>query len=224
MQKVFRYIKSDDFAIVIAVASVLVQSFHSFTAFYRVSSLNGTLAGVIQAVIFALVIDAAILFYTVRSKKDVVLFASVFLVLINGYYYWVHFQALTPDFIFGVFVSILIPVTQYYYSEEITGLAFFKDDRESELTQTNLKLFREKIELETKVGELSSEATDLKHANAILKTELSDFLEDRDLISSDYKNLKIAHEETILANSAMSRLLGEAKSRRGSSRINSQSG
>lgn len=115
---IIKKLKSNEFAVIVAVLSVLVQSFHSYYAFYNVSSLKGTGWGVAQAVLFAIVFDMAILFYTVRNKKDVVLGAAFFLVLINAYYYYQHL-GFTFEFIFGCFLSVIIPVTQYYYSEEI---------------------------------------------------------------------------------------------------------
>jgi hypothetical protein len=113
-----KFLKSNEFAITVAILSVLVQSFHSYTAFYNMSSLKGTIAGIIQAVLFAIVVDLAILFYTVRGKKDVVLFASVFLFVINGYYYFSHW-GFSFELIFAAFLSLLVPITQYFYSEAI---------------------------------------------------------------------------------------------------------
>jgi hypothetical protein len=112
------FIRSNNFALTCAILSVLVQSFHSFYAFYNMSSLRGSAWGIVQAVLFAIVVDLAILFYTVRGKKDVVMFASAFLFIINGYYYFSHF-GVSYELVFAGFLSILIPVTQYYYSEEI---------------------------------------------------------------------------------------------------------
>src|SRR6478609_3057975 len=90
IMNLLRKLKSNEFALTVAILSVIVQSFHSYTAFYNISSLKGTGWGICQAVLFAAVFDFAILFYTVRNKKDVVLGASIFMVIINIYYYYQH--------------------------------------------------------------------------------------------------------------------------------------
>lgn len=116
--KLLHFLRSNTFALSLAIGSILAQSFHSFVAFYNMSSLKGTAWGIVQAVIFAIIVDGAILFYTVRGKKDVVMFASVFLVIINGYYYFNHLGA-SWELLFAGFLSLLLPVTQYFYSEEL---------------------------------------------------------------------------------------------------------
>lgn len=114
-----KLLKSNTFAIYIAIASVIVQSFHSFYAFYKISSLNGTGWGIAQAVLFALIVDCAVLFYTVRKNTKVTWMAAFVMVLINLYVYFIHL-GLTFDFILGVLISFVIPVSNYFYSEEIT--------------------------------------------------------------------------------------------------------
>ncbi len=113
-----RSIKSNQFALWVAILSVVVQSFHSYTAFYNTSSLQGTSWGVAQAILFSVVIDLAILFYTVRNRKDIAIWAALVMVVINSYYYWQHWGA-SFEFIFGVFLSLIIPTSVYFYSEEI---------------------------------------------------------------------------------------------------------
>jgi hypothetical protein len=113
-----RFLKSNLFAIIIAILSVIVQSFHSYIAFYNTSSLKGSAWGVAQAVLFSLVIDSAILFYTVRNKKNVALGFSIAMILINTYYYFQHL-GISFEFAFGVFLSLIIPISVYFYSEEI---------------------------------------------------------------------------------------------------------
>lgn len=111
-------LKSNEFAIIIAILSVLVQSFHSFTVFYNVSSLKGTFWGIAQAVLFAVIIDMAILFYTVRRNIKVTWMAGFIMVLINCYYYYSHL-GIGVELILGGLLSLVIPVSVYYYSEEI---------------------------------------------------------------------------------------------------------
>lgn len=117
-KRIVSLIKSSEFAVWIAILSVVVQSFHSYTAFYNTSSLQGSTWGVAQAVLFSVVIDLAILFYTVRNRRDVASYAALCMVVINAYYYYQHL-GLSFSFGFGVFLSLLIPVSVYYYSEEI---------------------------------------------------------------------------------------------------------
>lgn len=113
-----KVIKSNQFALWVAILSVIVQSFHSYTAFYNTSSLSGTGWGIAQAVLFAVVIDLAILFYTVRQRKDIALYAAFVMVIINSYYYYQHL-GLSFQFVFGCFLSLIIPTSVYFYSEEI---------------------------------------------------------------------------------------------------------
>jgi hypothetical protein len=141
-----RKLKSNEFALAVAILSVIVQSFHSYTAFYNISSLKGTGWGICQAVLFAAVFDFAILFYTVRNKKDVVLGASIFMVIINIYYYYQHL-GLTFEFIFGCLIAMIIPTTQYYYSEEIKEPEIadveYETNEERELREANNQLQHE---------------------------------------------------------------------------------
>lgn len=113
-----KFLKSNNFAITIAILSVLVQSFHSFSVFYRLSSIQDTVWGIMQAVMFSLVIDLAILFYTVRKNVKVTWMAGFVMVLINVFYYYTHL-GISFELIMGGLLSLVIPVSVYYYSEEI---------------------------------------------------------------------------------------------------------
>lgn len=111
-------LRSAEFGTLVAILSVAVQSFHSYTAFYRTSSLVGTGWGIAQAILFAIVFDIAILFFTLRKNNSVVFGASIFMFIINVYYYYQHL-GLTFAFAFGCLLSMILPIMQYYYSEEI---------------------------------------------------------------------------------------------------------
>jgi len=186
-----KIIKSNDFALTVAIMSVLVQSFHSFTAFYNMSSLKGTFWGVIQAVLFAIVVDLAILFYTVRNKKDVVLFASTFLFVINAYYYYSHW-GFTWELLFASFLSILIPVTHYYYSDEI----------KEEISSTEKEDVN--FDLMVKVQELEGQNNILKKSYSSLQAL---FTKNKNL-SNEY-NIVIEHRDQLLSrNSLLSEALG----------------
>lgn len=111
-------IKSSTFALCVAILSVLLQSFHSYTAFYNMSSLKGSIWGISQAILFAIVIDLAILFYTVRNKTTIALWAAVMMFIINAYYYF-QYWGFAPQLYFGCFLAAIIPASVYFYSEEI---------------------------------------------------------------------------------------------------------
>src|SRR5882672_3966359 len=117
-QSLIQILRSNTFAIYISIASVVVQSFHTFFAFYKISSLNGTVWGIAQAVLFSIIVDAAILFYTVRKNTKVTWMAAFIMVIINLYVYYTHL-GLSFDFVLGVLISFVIPVSNYFYSEEI---------------------------------------------------------------------------------------------------------
>lgn len=116
--RLLSFLRSNNFALTIAILSVIVQSFHSYTAFYNTSTLKGTAWGMAQAVLFAVIIDLAILFYTVRRRTDIARLAALVMVIINSYYYY-QSLGISFEFIFGVFLSLIIPVSVYFYSEEI---------------------------------------------------------------------------------------------------------
>lgn len=153
--KVLTYLRSNQFAIMIAILSVLVQSFHSFTAFYNTSALKDGW-GIAQAILFAVVIDLAILFYTVRGRRDIALYAAVAMVTINAYYYYQHL-GITFEFIFGCFLSLIIPVSVYFYSEEIK-----EDEGPSAAGKLIEKLEREKRVLLERNEVLSDELDEVK--------------------------------------------------------------
>lgn len=115
--KIVLAIKSKDFAVITAIISMLVQTPHTAVAFADLSSLPPAWSWV-QAIVFALVIDMAILVYTVRNRVDIALGAAIIMFLINIYYY----SHLYPDYLsmgFGVLMAAVIPISVYYYSEEI---------------------------------------------------------------------------------------------------------
>lgn len=119
-KSLLQIIKSNQFALWIAILSVVVQSFHSFKVFYNASSLSGTAWGIAQGILFAIVIDLAILFYTLRNRRDIALGAALSMFIINAWYYYTHIGTIWDlNFLFGCFISAIIPVSVYFYSEEI---------------------------------------------------------------------------------------------------------
>jgi hypothetical protein len=180
-------LRSNQFALFIAILSVIVQSFHSFTAFYATSSLqNGW--GIAQAVLFALVIDLAILFYTVRGRRDIAMYAAVAMVMINGYYYYQHL-GITFQFAFGCFLSLIIPISVYFYSEEIKD-----DDGENslrhyrimcnDLAAANQDLKKERDEIAKRLDEV----TDHSQENQKLLSDVKAY-------QSEINRLSLIHKE-----------------------------
>jgi len=114
-----KYIKSNDFALIVAMASVLLQSGHTYHAFLSAETLTPNWVDYTFSVLAAIVIDFAILFYTLRNRKDIAVGAMIAMMAINGYHYWIIHEAFTIRFFAGVAFSMIIPISVYFYSEEI---------------------------------------------------------------------------------------------------------
>ena len=184
--KLLTYLRSNQFAITIAILSVLVQSFHSFTAFYNTSALKGAW-GIAQAVLFAIVIDLAILFYTVRRRRDIALYAAVAMVTINAYYYYQHL-GITFEFIFGCFLSLIIPVSVYFYSEEI------KED------ETASSLLDQVANLTARNSLLAGELDKVKKMNKETDEHLGRRLDDIDRLERELATIKLKGTDKTLVN------------------------
>lgn len=175
-RSLIQILRSTNFALGIAILSVIVQSFHSFTAFYNVSSLRGTAWGVAQAVCFAIIIDLAILFYTVRKNVKVTWMAGFIMVLINCYYYYSHL-GISFDLILGGLLSLVIPVSVYFYSEEIEEPITHEVDYESE-EMSMLRLERDKWKEASEASERFTRSEQTKSMKYI--TELREEIRLRD--------------------------------------------
>lgn len=183
-----KYLRSNQFAIIIAILSVLVQSFHSFTAFYNTSSLqNGW--GIAQSILFSIVIDMAIIFYTVRGRRDIAMYAAVAMVTINAYYYYQHL-GVTFEFIFGCFLSLIIPISVYFYSEEIKDADDPDNDKE---IISDLRFINE----------------GLRSAMDISETTRLETLKERDRFEQEAITLKKRHKEILDGNTELSRKLDD---------------
>ncbi len=125
-------LKSNSFALWVAIASVLVQLPHSYHVFASLSKIPGVW-GIVQAALFSIVIDMALIFYTLRNRRDISLFFAAIMVLINGIYYF-DMIGFSARFAAAVIISFVIPVSVYFYSEEI---------KEEELTNMDLKKMRD---------------------------------------------------------------------------------
>jgi hypothetical protein len=123
-----KIIKSNEFAVWVAIASMVAQSKHTFQAFLHSESLNPNWVDISFAVLVAVVIDLAVLFYTLRNRKDIAIGAMVAMILINGYAYWIIHDGLTVRFIAGIFFSLIIPLSVLFYSDEIKMTRNRKND------------------------------------------------------------------------------------------------
>ena len=119
MKKLPSFIRSNEFAVIVAIASVMVQSGHTFKAFLSSESLDPNWIDVSFSVLAAIVLDLAILFYTLRNRRDIAIGAMVAMIIINLYSYWLVHRQLNVSFYAGVLFSMIIPVSVYFYSEEI---------------------------------------------------------------------------------------------------------
>lgn len=199
-------LRSNSFAIYIAIASVLVQSFHSFYAFYKISSLNGSYWGIAQAALFALIVDCAVLFYTVRKNTKVTWMFAFVMVLINLYVYYTHL-GLTFDFILGILISFVIPVSNYFYSEEI-------DDIKEIDYEDNGRLNAENISLRNKLD-------DARHEQALASEGIKSLKEERDQIWKERNEFlqtieskeKFIESESIKSTNYITELREEIKKR-----------
>lgn len=112
-------IKSNSFAGWIALISMFVQAKHTFEAYLSAEAINPNYVDIFFALLAAGIVDLAVLFYTLRNKKEIAFGAAVIMILINGYAYWLEHSGPTPAFFAGIGFSMTIPASVYFYSEEI---------------------------------------------------------------------------------------------------------
>lgn len=117
-----KLIKSNEFALWIALVSVLAQAFHSFVVFMAVSSIGYTIPGVIQGVVFSVTFDFALLYFTLKKTdlwgQSAAKIFSVLLFLVNVIYYYLE-HSLSINFGIGVFIGSIMPLAMYVFAEEI---------------------------------------------------------------------------------------------------------
>ena len=112
-----KILKSNQFALWVALVSIIGQAPHSYFVIHAISQITGFWA-IFQGVIFALAIDASLIFYTLRGRKDIARVFAVAMFLINLLYYW-PLLGWSSQFFGGVLISFLLPLSIYHYSEEI---------------------------------------------------------------------------------------------------------
>ena len=118
MKKTLEYIKSIDFAFIICILSMVGQAFHTFYAFYAVSSIESDIFRIPEAFILVLVFESFTLFYLMRGKPKVAKFYSFCLFVMNIYYYYSSGTEGIKLWL-GIFLSVIIPISIYYVSEEV---------------------------------------------------------------------------------------------------------
>lgn len=114
-------IKSNAFATWAAIIAIIPQTLHSWRAFVAVEGTQAGWLEYIAAFVVASALDLAVLFFTLRNRKDIVAGSMVAMIVINVYVFWRVHQALTLDFAAGCFFGMLVPVVMYFYADTITG-------------------------------------------------------------------------------------------------------
>lgn len=167
MQKLLVYLRSSRFALLVAIVSMLVQTPHSFTAFYNTSAIRDSW-GIAQALTFAIVIDLAIIFYTLRKRTDIAVGAALVMFIINAYYYWSAW-GISWSFGFGCFLAGIIPISVYFYSEEIEeeGAPDERDEQLRVLWRDQNDLIGRKTDLELTNAKFLARIQDLEGDNRV---------------------------------------------------------
>jgi hypothetical protein len=181
MNKLFNYLKSRSFALLLAILSVLVQSPHSFSAFYNTGGIFNNW-GLAQAALFSAILDFSILFYTMRGRSDYAKAGAWAMFLINSYHYYTVW-GFSWTFGFGVFLAALVPVSVYGYSEEIP---------EEELNKARLP---ELLQAEAEIGKL---AGIIQQKDKYLSAA-REHVAKRDLETRELKNLLQEKDRELLA-------------------------
>jgi hypothetical protein len=92
---------------------------NSFYVFQKISFLP-VYAKYTQALLFASMLAGAILFYSLRGKKRLALFYAFIEFTFSLVYYWRHIESGEFEkFFIAVITSCVLPVTVYFFSEEI---------------------------------------------------------------------------------------------------------
>lgn len=122
--KLIDRIKSDNFALGLAIFSVIIQGGHSAYVFMSLTSFSGWLAYT-HSISMAMIISGAILYFTLKKNKKLSLYFSIFESLINIAYY-IKFMIVEEKSFWlltiAVPIAVVLPITVYYYSEHIDTL------------------------------------------------------------------------------------------------------
>lgn len=112
-------LKGNDFALLVAVLSILAQTPHTYFVMHSLShpELDPALR-VAQAMLTALVLDMALLFYTVRNRSSITWYFAISQIFINVYYYYTT-VSISEQMIPAVIISVMLPVSIHFYSQEL---------------------------------------------------------------------------------------------------------
>lgn len=116
-KKVINFLKSDNFALMLATGSVLALAPNTYFVFYKLSVLPPVFRE-IQALFFCIIISGAILFYTIRKNIPVARNFAIFEFGISSCYYIISLGFswyLVPAF--GI--AAIMPMSIYFYASEI---------------------------------------------------------------------------------------------------------
>jgi len=117
MRKLLTYIKSIDFAFLVTLFIMVLQSFHSFYSFYAVSSIEGK-NGVYQAAGFSFVFELLAILFLMRGRIWTSRFFSFCILVMNIYYYYTNLTGI--ELALGMFLSFIIPISLYSIAEEVS--------------------------------------------------------------------------------------------------------
>ncbi len=115
--KVFIHLRSDEFALILAVLSVLSLAPNTYYVFYTLSSLNSGWKEA-QSVLVSTILGGAILYYTVKKNIEVAKQFAWFEFGISCCYYIMNVKKwgyLIPAFGFAA----MLPASIYNYASEI---------------------------------------------------------------------------------------------------------
>ncbi len=116
-KKAINFLKSDNFALLMAICSVLALAPNTYFVFFKLSVLPPIFRE-IQALFFCTIISGAILFYTIRKNIEVARNFAIFEFGISACYYIISLGFswyLVPAF--GI--AAVMPMSIYFYSFEI---------------------------------------------------------------------------------------------------------
>lgn len=118
---IVEFLKTNTFATWAAVLTILPQTLHSYKALISVEGINAGWLEFATCFILAVALDVAVLVFTLRNRKDIVLGSMVVMILINTYVFWEIHHAFNLQFIAGTFFGMMNPAIMYFYSDTIVG-------------------------------------------------------------------------------------------------------
>lgn len=142
MNKFLTYIKSISFGVTICIVAMLAQSSHSFYCFYSVSGYKN-IVSILESALFVFVFECFTAFYLLRGRINMAKFYSSILLVMNLYYYWMNTSGL--NFVLGVFLSFIIPISIFNVAEEVANEFNAVGSEKKMIPVETAKLKREKL-------------------------------------------------------------------------------